>query len=174
MALALGLIIFVPLTVAFNAAVKTWDEHIAMEELYQHGRVAMERITSELRYATHLVDKEDSGKLKFYTRNLIDKNWDPEVIWYETQQIPSYWFDGLARKQEGDPFYFIAGGEVSPGIKINLFIYEVHKVSGGLFVPLGDSEPISAADVVKVRLDLATEDDKYWLTLTSRVQLRNK
>jgi len=179
MAVALGAMIFIPLTMAFNVAIKTWDEHAVNDELYQHARVAMDRLTRELRHAIRLVDQEDPQELKFYTRRDTGTNpWVWEAVRYQKAQIPSTSLFGLSRNQNLDPPYFIAGSDGYPSVTVNSFsyvLYKVEEIEGQLqFQPLDTGDPISAADVVWVGLTLTNEDSTKSVILTSRVALRNK
>ena len=50
-ALTVGVLILLPMGMGFRLALKNWEMSQEETELVQHARVAMARITSDLRYA---------------------------------------------------------------------------------------------------------------------------
>ena len=175
MALVLGAMVFLPLTMAFNVAIKVWNEHIINDELHQHARVAMDRLTSELRYAIRIEDSGFPDKLWFRTRNLIDDNWDSELIKYEKLEIVSApKMDALKRSEEGSPFYTIAGSDLEPRFQVTNFDHDFYKVAGGNLQVLGGLDTMDDVEVVEVNLTVANEDMTKSITLVSRVDLRYK
>jgi len=178
MAMAMGAMIFIPLFMAFGVAIKTWDEHILREELCQQARIAMDRIVSELRDTVRLVgddvDDLDLNVLEFYTRNVALDGWEAEIIKYEYNDLETPGNNILYRSQDGGTLYPIAGSDGNPMIGVSAFSYNPYKVEGGIFKDLETGDPISAADGVLVSLSLATGDGMKEISLSSRVEFKNK
>ncbi|MDD5449297.1 MAG: prepilin-type N-terminal cleavage/methylation domain-containing protein [Candidatus Omnitrophica bacterium] len=81
LALALISVILLALTNILGISLKNWELSGKRNELIQNGRVAMERITSDLRYAVSITTFTDDV-LEFKTRYLENEDDSVEVIKY--------------------------------------------------------------------------------------------
>lgn len=82
LALALIAAILVSLTNVLNISLKNWEFSGRRNELTQNGRVAMDRIISDLRYAVS-ISEFNEGVLQFDTRYLENEDDSIEVIRYD-------------------------------------------------------------------------------------------
>lgn len=168
LALALGALILASLTIVFKTGWQSWKENNEKSELIQHARVAMWRITDDLRYAQQLDELPASGysgNLQFTTVNLFS---DPAVIRYEV-------VESELRRIAEEISSKIAGSS-SEGISVTAMDSTPFKlgVSGNL-VALDAGAGDVASDAIAVKVDLTLQDaDGNSFTLGSTAKLRNK
>ena len=81
LSLALIALILVSLTNVLNVSLKAWRLSGRDDDLIQNARVAMERMTSDIRYAV-AISEFSGGALEFSTRYVEDEDDQTEVIRY--------------------------------------------------------------------------------------------
>ena len=169
LALTLGAVLLAPVTLALQVGLKTWKETKESDELVQQMRIAMSRITMELKYATELIQADTT--LEFDTVYLLDGTPDTERIRY--RQSGNY----LYRSQESGPEFAIAGANESyTKIPVDVISFTVVPLKsdgsslGGMTIP---PELLSDADAVQIFLTMADKDGDQ-LSLTNLVLLRNQ
>ena len=177
LALSLSALFLVPLLMGFNLAIGNLNEDTNQRELFQHATTAMNRITSELKYAVAFGDRSNPYVLEFYTRTLLDDDWETEKIkyWLKTDGSGSY---GIMRKVDDGPEQVIAGSPTSNIIDATaegglLAIY--YKVEDPSIIQLADTDPDNWIEMVRVRIKVSSiKDPNQFVYLHSRVQIRNK
>ncbi len=176
MAVALGAVVFIPLTMAFNVAIKAWDKNTVNEELYQHARVAMDRLVSDVEHAGGLLNFDDAATMEIYTRNVVDENWDAEVIQYAWNDFISPGNYILYRSEDGSAPFAIAGSDYEPRVNVAGFTYTPYKWNDGSsdfeYFNLGD--PVNDAQGILLALNVENADGTKSVTLVTEVNFRNK
>jgi len=83
MVLAIAIIAIIMLSVAqaLDVALQSWQVEENKNELLQHGRVAVERMLTELRYA-NAVTSATTSDLQFEAENFTDTDSGNEIYWY--------------------------------------------------------------------------------------------
>jgi len=83
MVLAIAIIAIIMLSVAqaLDVALQSWQVEENKNELLQHGRVAVERMLTELRYANR-VNNATTSALQFEAENFTDTDSGNETYWY--------------------------------------------------------------------------------------------
>lgn len=168
LALALGALILASLTTVFRTGWQSWNEDNERSEFIQHARVAMWRITDDLRYAKSLdqLASGSSGNLQFTTKNLPDTG-AIRVIRYEVA-------DSELKRIEQGTSSKIAGSS-SEGINVTALNSTPLKIdidTGNLVALVGGDSP---GDAIAVRVELTLQDaDGDSFTVISTAKLRNK
>jgi len=180
MALALGILLLVPLSVGLKSSLGTWKNSNERDESIYNLRMAMHRMTTELRYATKLLQAESpaASSLEFETTTLLDS--DPgttETVWF-------YRWAGngvLFRKVDygsGYPAGFpqscnLAGFPSGPIYVDTLDIIPMKIDGSDNLVPLViPSDTLDMAVAVQINLTMRDEDQET-VTASSLVKMRN-
>jgi len=176
LALAIGALVVISLSNLFQVSLASWEQSMDRSELLQHTRVALQRITMELRYATELVDTRSTpNTLTFNTVNLEDDDSGVEEISYYIDQP----VENLHRSVDGGGGQFVAGNSSfwsgQPG-DVNVVMLWVGPMkwdgAGGSLVYLNPWDPITDATAVEISMTLQDRDYSP-ITLTTMVTLRN-
>jgi len=173
MACVLSAVILVPVYLSSNLAVQSWDEDSNNSEVLQHARVTMQRIMSELRYSPGIVNRDSPDILKFYTRTLLNNDWQPEIITYERKDAGGGMYT-LYRNVDAGEENAIAGTSgyiVDDNIVVSVFEPRYFKIVGTAVQELAVTDPNNLVDLVQVKLTLAK--GAKTVSLCSRVKLRN-
>jgi len=176
MAMALSALVLAPLLMGLNIVLKDWEEERIQSELLQHARVAMQRITSELRYASGIYDHNNPDVLTFFTRTLLDDDWAIEKIKYWREDAGDGTFLLYRGVDSGGGYepYPIAGamGSSLAGISVPGFVIKYFRLDGDNLNELASTEKDYLVDLVEVSLTLAC--GAKTVSLSSRIKLRNK
>lgn len=174
MALLLGAVIMVPLSMGFSFGLKSWNSNKIKSELIQHARVAMYRMTSELRYAESIVDKRSiNNELEFATTHLIDADDGIENIIYRVESVPFL----LVRKVMEDSIE-ISDVEVAGTnfgyipVRVTNFTAKPMRIDSSGVLVENVLKPIE--DTVAVQIDLTLECKNESITVTSLAKMRNR
>ena len=164
LALSVGALILVSLTNVFQSTRAGWKVANYKSDMTQHARVAVSRMTSELRYATRLT--LDGGNLvEFETNNLLDSDkMTTETIRYSLN--PPY----IERSVNGGAINFVAGGV---NTSVSDLLFQPLKIdAGGDLVPLVAGDPVSLAVAVQIHLTLSDPDSNRF-EVVSLARMRN-
>ncbi|MBL7170470.1 MAG: prepilin-type N-terminal cleavage/methylation domain-containing protein [Candidatus Omnitrophica bacterium] len=156
LALALGALILASLTGILNISLKSWELSEESNELIQIGRVAMERIMSDIRYAVSL-STFSGGVLEFDTKYL-DEDDDVETIKYEK-----------------------SGSDINRSVKENSNYGQANPIANyvdsfgiTLLRANGTSTPqANQAASVKIDLTLVSGDETFEITSTAHMRNYN-
>ena len=166
MAVAIGALLMVSLTTVFQVNKQNWNVNNRRSEMLQHARVAMSRLSTELRYATNLV-QADSSTIVFETTELLDmNNSTTETIRYENGGF------NIQRSVDGGTRQIIAGDEKSTGIQARFSsIVPVKLDVSNNVVPLDVSDPLSTA--IGLQFTMTIQDSSaQQLSVTTMVKFR--
>jgi len=147
LALTIGAVVMASLLTSFSLAGKLWRKGGQSSEAIQHGRVAMTRMSADLRYATQGLDFS-SGVLEFETTNMLDSTPDVEVIRYEFTSPKLY------RTADGGPMMAVAGSDEEKVTVTAVTLTPKKQSGGGNLVNLGGSDTAADAEAVTVELEL--------------------
>jgi len=167
----------VPMFRAFNLAIQNWESDEDFNELSQQARIAMQRITSELRYAAGIKDHSNPYDLYFFTRTLLNNGWEVENIEYWLRTTAGAPYYALMRSQDDKATeYAIAGSPVASvsGISVISFELEFLQWTGSNFAVVQSSDPSDWIDTVGINLTLEKVGTSKTVSLSSRIKLRNK
>lgn len=149
LAVAISALIMASLTMIFQVTKQSWNKARTHAELIQHARVAMSRLSSELRYATNLTQANTSNII-FDTTVLVDTNeMTTESIRYQVVG------NVLRRRVGGGAPYTVAGDAAPGGVVAQLTVVQPVKLdASNNVVPLLISDPLSLACGLDVELTL--------------------
>ena len=151
LALALVALILASLTGILNVSLKSWRMGSERDEVIQNGRVAMDRIISDLRYAVS-ISRFRQAILEFDTVYLENEDDYAETISYYKSGTGLYRsVDGQANPPE------IAG-------YIDDFDITLHSTGG--------QQTIHAAQAASARIDLTLVNGDETFTITSGAHMR--
>lgn len=176
LALALGALLLIPLTIALNIYLQNFEEGSEQSELMQHARVAFSRIAREARYADSLVEAR-IGRLEFNTTTLEDA--DAGTIERIAYQLAG---GALNRSVNGLPSpsgQAVAGTQTAANtltlVQVNSFVNTPLKLDGAEnLVPMViPPDNIANAVAVRTQMNLA-DNDLDILSISTVVKLRNK
>jgi len=169
LALTLGALILASLTVIFEISSTNWRQINQKREIIQHARIAMIRLTDELRYTIRLNDSGSPNILEFYTRKLINDDWSPTWMKYELNTA-----DNLLYRTAGPYSPYPIAGSTTEYISVTGFNYQPLKIdAGGNLVQLITTDPIDKAVAVNIGLTLSDIDGDTF-TLETTVMFRNR
>ena len=141
-------------------------------DLSHQARIAVARISAELRYATKLLQAESAlhSYLEFETTNLINTAPDVETIFFSRMSPNRY----LSRQVDGgDPSYLAGISEFEGDVQVIAFDITPMKVDGSdNVVPLG-ADPLSEAVAVQFSLTLEDVASGETVTVSTMVKPRN-
>ena len=172
LAITLSVTILLPLMMSLRIGVKSWKENTRTSELLQHARVAMHRITSELRYATEVLQAESTthSYLRFTTAYTEDDDADLETIeFYRLNGNP------VLYRRISHPIGHPVAGIVFDDIAVDAFEITPMKVVGGNnLVALGGSDTIDMTEAVDLELTMKNVVSGKTVTVSSLATLRNR
>lgn len=148
LALGLSALIIVPMSMAFQLSLGSWEDYDKSSEVLQHGRVALTRMCNELRHAVKL-NLYGSGYFEFYTRTLIDSDYAPERIRYAINNSL------LERSVDGGSAAILAGSSTNNIDVAELELTPYKRNTAGNLVELvyGTDEPdLACATLVSARI----------------------
>ncbi len=149
LSLAIGALVMMSLTTAFKVTRQSWKNTTAQSELYQHARIAMSRLSSELRFAT-LLTIATGGVIQFDTKVLLDDDsGTTEVIRYEILSNVMQRSVGAAGTK-----YQIAGDSAAGISVVSAAFVPMKRNAGGVLIPLVAGDPLSMAVAVEVTLTM--------------------
>lgn len=175
MAMTLGTVMLIPMAISLKSTLQEWGEHGERNELIQHARLAMMKMTRELKYAEVLLQATSAthSYLEFTTTYLVDADAGTENVLY-------YRLNGnevLYRQVDGGSAYMVAG---IPNTMTNTVTFA--KVDSLEIIPLKDdgsgnlivlgASPLSAAIAVQLNLVMSDEDGQA-VAVSSLVKMRN-
>lgn len=151
LAMSLVALILSSLTVILSVSLKSWELSDEKDELVQNGRVAMDRIISDLRYAISFT-QSSGGVLEFETKYLEDKEAekvkdDIEIIKYE---------------KSGSSIYRSVDSQASS---------EIAAYVDSFGITLLDADGDKTTDSVIIKLKLKSGDDTFTLTSTAYMRI---
>ena len=174
MALALGSVLLAAVAMMGILSLKNRDMLNTKGELLHQTRLAVARISAELRYATKLLQAESTphAYLEFETTNLIDADPGVETIRFSRTSGNAY----LIRTVDGTGTLYLAGipKNVTEYItRVTVFEVKPMRVDGGdNLVDLGGS-PLSEAVAVQFALTLEDVDSGETVKVSTMVKMRN-
>lgn len=174
LALALGVMVLLPLATAFQISAQGWQQAYEEDELLNHARIAMSRMVADLRYAVtvnFVVSTGSNVNLTFTTRTRENNDWSVEYIKYT-------WVSGepLKRQINSETAPIALAGLDPPGtIVVNAFAVTAYKKVGGNLVALNLLGGDTLSMTVAVQIDLTMQDtaSSRTVTLTSLAKMRN-
>ena len=168
LAISLSAVIMASLTMVFKVTKQSWNSNTRKSELLQHVRLALARMSLDMRYATNLVTAT-TGTILFDTTVLVDND---ETT---TEQI-SYFISGNALMRSigaaGTP-YDVAGENTSGGVVFSFPVVQPVKLDAlGNVIPLDVADPLSMA--IGLDIQMRVQRDTDTMDVRTLVNFRGK
>lgn len=170
LALAIGTVLLASLFMIFKIGKASWNTSTEQSELIQHARVAMDRLSYELRYAKGL-NQADTNAIEFPTTVLINSDdTNTETVRYEIITAT------LQRSVDGGTKQIIAGSTSGNLVSAYLSLVQPLKLdASNNLIALTVSDPLSLAVALLVEIKMKnTNNMSQQVVLRTMVNLRDK
>lgn len=147
--IAISALLLGSLVLVFKVGKSSWNVSNQQSELLQHARIAMTRLSSELRYATGLT-QADMLVVEFTTKVLVDSdNSTTETIRYEVVG------NTIQRSVNAGTKQIVAGDSFAGRVIARFYSVVPVKLDGGSnVVPLDILDPLSMAVGIRVAMSM--------------------